>query len=76
MSKTSSLSNFALHYCSDRAQYFGLEFSFYPLHEVTSPLEALLLGRDEKGCKLDVDRRRQVSTVDGLEKCSLVDVDQ
>ena len=38
-------------------------------------------GRDEKGCKMDVDRRRHVdrhsraSTVDGLEKCSLVDVD-
>ena len=34
------------------------------------------VGRDEKGCKMDVDRRRRASTVDGLEKCSLVDVDQ
>ena len=33
------------------------------------------LGRDEKGCKMDVDGRRQASTVDGLEKCSLVEVD-
>ena len=41
-----------------------------------------IIGRDEKGCKMDfdqrrhVDRRRRASTVDGLEKCSLVDVDQ
>ena len=39
-------------------------------------------GRDEKGCKMDVDRRRhsnqrgRASTVDGLEKCSLVNIDQ
>ena len=33
-------------------------------------------GRDEKGCKMDVDGRRRASTIDGLEKCSLVDVDQ
>ena len=37
---------------------------------------AHLLGLDEKGCKMDVDQRRQASTVDGLEKCSLVNVDQ
>ena len=40
------------------------------------------LGRDEKGCKMDVngrrhvDKRRQALTVDQLEKSSLVDVDQ
>ena len=33
-------------------------------------------GRDEKGCKMDVDGRRRASTIDGLEKCSLVDVYQ
>ena len=34
------------------------------------------LGRDEKGCKMDVDGRRRALTVDGLEKCGLVEVDQ
>ena len=34
------------------------------------------MGRDEKGCKMDVDGRRRALTIEGLEKCSLVDVDQ
>ena len=32
--------------------------------------------RDEKGFKTDVNGRRRASTVDGLEKCSLVNVNQ
>ena len=34
------------------------------------------IGRDEKGCKMDVNGRWRVSTFDGLKKGSLVDVDQ
>ena len=36
----------------------------------------MTFGRDEKGCKMDVDGRRQPSTIEWLEKCSLVYVDQ
>ena len=40
---------------------------------VVVPLE---IGHDEKGCKMDVDGRRRTSTVNHLEKCSLVNVDR
>ena len=47
------------------------------------PFEEIVLvkGRDEKSCKMDVDGHRHVderwtSTVDRMEKSSLVDVDQ
>ena len=36
----------------------------------------LILGRDEKGCKMDVDKSQRVQTVDRPKKCSLVNVNQ
>ena len=33
-------------------------------------------GRDEKGCKIDVDGRRRTSTVDQVEKSRMVNVDR
>ena len=36
----------------------------------------MLQGRDEKGCKMDVDGRRWTLTVDQVEKSRMVDVDR
>ena len=36
----------------------------------------MMSGRDEKRSKMDVDQCQQASTVDQVEKCSLVDVIQ
>ena len=46
MSRTPSVPNSTLRYCSDKAQYFGLEFSFYPLlfpnKKTETPLRVIL----------------------------------
>ena len=46
VSKSSSAPNSALGYCSDKAQYFGLEFSLQPLlfpnKKIVTPLRVKL----------------------------------
>ena len=53
------------------SKYLKIKAQFCNLVEVKRDWKQK--GRDEKGCKMDVDGRQHV---DGLEKCSLVDVDQ
>ena len=43
---------------------------------ISKGTNSVIVGRDEKGCKMDVDGRQRASTIAGLEKCSLVNVDQ
>ena len=45
------------------------------IHHLNLLGATFILGRDEKGCKMDVNEHGRASTVDGLEKCSLVNVD-
>ena len=50
--------------------YFILKIVYWNLGIVKK------LGRDEKGCKMDVDGRQRTSTVDQVEKSRMVDVNQ